>query len=307
MVTVRVATRGSDLALAQAHFVAGRITRELGRETELVVIKTTGDRIQNVSLAKIGGKGLFVKELEQGMLNGQADIAVHSMKDVPVDLPEGLHLAVIMRREDPRDAFVSNQYDSLVTLPQGAMLGTASLRRECQLRERRPDLRIEPLRGNINTRLGRLDEGRYDAIVLASSGMKRMGFGERIRCIFTPEQSLPAIGQGALGIECRVEDDRVNELVSVLGDADTTACVLAERALNRGLHGGCQVPIAGYAELAGGQIHLRGLVGEPDGSRVIRVAGQAPAAEGGALGERLAGQLQSQGADAILKRLYEQP
>ncbi len=305
---LRIATRKSPLALWQAEHVAA-VLRQAHPDlaVELMGMSTQGDKILDTPLAKIGGKGLFVKELEQGMLNGQADIAVHSMKDVPVDLPEGLHLAVIMRREDPRDAFVSNRYDSLETLPQGAMLGTASLRRECQLRERRPDLHIEPLRGNINTRLGRLDEGRYDAIVLASSGMKRMGFGERIRCIFTPEQSLPAIGQGALGIECRVEDARVNELVSILGDADTTACVLAERALNRGLHGGCQVPIAGYAELADGLIHLRGLVGEPDGSQVIRVAGWAPAAEGGALGERLAGQLLSQGADAILKRLYEQP
>jgi hydroxymethylbilane synthase len=272
-----------------------------------MAMSTQGDKILDTPLAKIGGKGLFVKELEQGMLDGRADIAVHSMKDVPVDLPDGLHLPVIMRREDPRDAFVSNRYSNLHDLPEGAVVGTSSLRRECQLRERRPDLRIEPLRGNINTRLKRLDEDRFDAIILASAGLKRMGFGDRISAVLGPGDSLPAIGQGALGIECRSDDPRVNELVAPLADPETSSCVAAERAMNRRLHGGCQVPIAGHAVAEGAQLYLRGLVGEPDGSRVIRAEGRAPAAEGEALGVRLARELLDGGAEPILARLYQAP
>lgn len=301
-----IATRKSPLALWQAEHVAETLRRlHPGLEVELAAMSTKGDKILDTPLAKIGGKGLFVKELEQGMLQGRADIAVHSMKDVPVDLPDGLHLAAIMQREDPRDAFVSNKYELVEELPQGAVVGTASLRRECQLRERRPDLRIAPLRGNINTRLGRLDEGRFDAIILASAGLKRMGFSDRIANILDPEQSLPAIGQGALGIECRSDDPRVNALIALLHDPDTATCVLAERAMNRRLQGGCQVPIAGYAELSGDGVHLRGLVGEPDGSRIIRADGRATTADAEALGERLAEELLAGGADRILWALYE--
>ncbi len=305
--TLRIATRKSPLAMWQAEHVAA-LLREAhpGLEVEINGMSTQGDKILDTPLAKIGGKGLFVKELEQGMLEQRADIAVHSMKDVPVDLPEGLHLAVIMQRHDPRDAFICPKHADLESLPEGAVVGTASLRRECQIRDRRPDLKIETLRGNINTRLRKLDEGQYDAIVLASSGIKRMGFDERIRASFTPEQSLPAIGQGALGIECRSDDARTNELISVLSDADTTTCVLAERALNRGLQGGCQVPIAGYAELVDDQVWLRALVGEPDGSKIIRAEGKAPREDCEQLGEDLARQLLDQGADEILKRLYDQ-
>jgi hydroxymethylbilane synthase len=229
---------------------------------------------------------------------------VHSMKDVPVELPEGLHLAVIMEREDPRDAFVSDSYDDLESLPDGAVVGTASLRRQCQIRERRPDLRIEVLRGNINTRLKKLDDGNYDAIILAASGMKRMGFGERIRAILPPEQSLPAIGQGALGIECRADDARVNALIAPLNHPGSATRVRCERALNAELQGGCQVPIAGYAELQDGQVHLRALVGEPDGTRVIRAEGRAAAAESEPLGVAVARELLANGAEPILAALY---
>jgi len=303
---LRIATRKSPLALWQAEHVAAVLRRiHPGLEVELAAMSTRGDKILDTPLAKIGGKGLFVKELEQGMMDGSADLAVHSMKDVPVELPEGLHLAVIMEREDPRDAFVSNNHADVGALPQGAVVGTASLRRECQLRERRPDLRIETLRGNVNTRLGRLDEGRFDAIILASAGLKRLGFEQRIRTILPPEQSLPSIGQGALGIECRSDDARVNELIAPLNDPDTAVCLTAERALNRRLEGGCQVPIAGYAVLEGEEVYLRGLVGEPDGSRVIRAEGRAPAAEAEALGIRIAEELLANGAEPILQALYQ--
>jgi len=303
---LRIATRKSPLALWQAEHVAAVLRRiHPGLEVELAAMSTRGDKILDTPLAKIGGKGLFVKELEQGMMDGSADLAVHSMKDVPVELPEGLHLAVIMEREDPRDAFVSNNHADVGALPQGAVVGTASLRRECQLRERRPDLRIETLRGNVNTRLGRLDEGRFDAIILASAGLKRLGFEQRIRTILPPEQSLPSIGQGALGIECRSDDARVNELIAPLNDPDTAVCLTAERALNRRLEGGCQVPIAGYAVLEGEEVYLRGLVGEPDGSRVIRAEGRAPAAEAEVLGIRIAEELLANGAEPILQALYQ--
>ncbi len=305
---LRIATRKSPLALWQAEHVAAVLRRiHPGLEVEIAAMSTRGDKILDTPLAKIGGKGLFVKELEQGMLEGTADIAVHSMKDVPVELPEGLHLAVTMSREDPRDAFVSNRYADLGELPRGAVVGTASLRRECQLRERRPDLRIESLRGNVNTRLGRLDEGRFDAIILASAGLKRLGFEERIRTIIPPERSLPSIGQGALGIECRVDDPRVNRLLSPLNNPDTAVCVAAERAMNRRLEGGCQVPIAGFALLEGTEVYLRGLVGEPDGSRVIRAEGRAVTADAEALGIRVAEELLAGGAATILRVLYAKP
>ncbi|HEB96579.1 MAG TPA: hydroxymethylbilane synthase [Sedimenticola thiotaurini] len=304
--TLRIATRKSPLAMWQAEHVAARLRQaHPGLEVELVGMSTQGDRILDTPLAKIGGKGLFVKELEQGMLDGRADIAVHSMKDVPVELPEGLHLAVILEREDPRDAFVSNSYDSLDELPQGAVVGTSSLRRQCQLGELRPDLKIAPLRGNVNTRLRKLDEGEFDAEILAAAGLRRLGFERRIRAFLEPDRSLPAIGQGAIGIECRADDGRVNELIACLHDPETAVCVSAERAMNNRLMGGCQVPIAGYAVLNHGRIHLRGLVGEPDGSRIMRAEASAAEGEAETLGITVAEDLLGQGADQVLAHLYQ--
>jgi hydroxymethylbilane synthase len=290
----------------QAEHVAALLRREHpGLQVELIGMSTQGDRILDTPLAKIGGKGLFVKELEQGMLEGRADIAVHSMKDVPVELPEGLHLAVIMEREDPRDAFVSNRYSRLDELPQGAVVGTSSLRRQCQLADRRPDLKIAALRGNVNTRLRKLDEGEFDAIILATAGLKRLGFQQRISSYIETEESLPAIGQGAIGIECRSDDARVNALIQPLHDAETACCVRAERAMNHRLMGGCQVPIAGFAVLNHDKLFMRGLVGEPDGSRIMRAEISGPAAEAEALGIAVAEELLGQGADLVLKHLYE--
>ncbi len=304
---LRIATRKSPLAMWQAEHVSALLRKaHPDLQVELVGMSTKGDKILDTPLAKIGGKGLFVKELEQGMLDGDADIAVHSMKDVPVELPEGLHLAVILEREDPRDAFVSNSYASLAELPQGATVGTASLRRQCQLVERRPDLKIASLRGNVNTRLRKLDEGEFDAIILASAGLRRLGFRDRITSILEPSDSLPAIGQGAIGIECRSDDQRVNELIQVMHDEDTAICLRAERALNRRLMGGCQVPIAGFAVLNHDKIFMRGLVGEPDGSRVMRSEVSGAAIEAEMLGVTVAEDLLGQGADHVLKHLYEQ-
>ncbi len=303
--TVRIATRKSPLAMWQAEHVAAELKQaHPGLEVELLGMSTQGDKILDTPLAKIGGKGLFVKELEQGMLAGSADIAVHSMKDVPVELPDGLHLPVIMQREDPRDAFVSNNFQGLDELPQGATVGTSSLRRECQLRERRPDLKIAPLRGNVNTRLRKLDEGEFDAIILASAGLIRLGFGQRIADFIEPEQSLPAIGQGAVGIECRVDDARVNALLEPLRHAETALCVSAERAMNHRLMGGCQVPIAGYAILQGDELYLRGLVGEPDGSQIIRAETRGAHQDAEAMGVALANELLANGAEPILQALY---
>ncbi len=303
---ILIATRKSPLAMWQAEHVAAALRRiHPNLRVELVGMSTQGDRILDTPLAKIGGKGLFVKELEQGMLDGRADIAVHSMKDVPVEFPGGLHLPVIMQREDPRDAFVSNHFSSLDELPEGARVGTSSLRRQCQLAASRPDLRILPLRGNVNTRLHKLDDGEYDAVILASAGLIRLGFEARIRAFIEPEQSLPAIGQGAVGIECRVDDARVNALLAPLNHAETALRVRAERAMNHRLMGGCQVPIAGFATLAGDELHLRGLVGEPDGSRVVRAEGRASSAHAEALGIDVAEELLANGAEPILRALYE--
>jgi hydroxymethylbilane synthase len=304
--TIRIATRKSPLAMWQAEHVAAELKRaHPGIEVELLGMTTQGDKILDTPLAKIGGKGLFIKELEQGLLSGDADIAVHSMKDVPVELPEGLHLAVIMQREDPRDAFVSNDYQSLDELPQGACVGTSSLRRQSQLAEQRPDLKIKSLRGNVNTRLRKLDEGEYDAIILAAAGLIRLGFEARITALIGPEQSLPAIGQGAVGIECRIDDEQTNALIAPLHHEDTAVCVQAERAMNQRLNGGCQVPIAGYAMLESGNLWLRGLVGEPDGSDIIRGEVEGSIDEAEAMGIGLAERLLEWGADEILKVLYE--
>jgi hydroxymethylbilane synthase len=303
--TVRIATRKSPLAMWQAEHVAAALGRQHpGLSVELVGMSTQGDKILDTPLAKIGGKGLFVKELEQGMLDGHADIAVHSMKDVPIELPEGLHLAVILEREDPRDAFVSNRFERFDDLPEGARIGTSSLRRQSQLADRRPDLQILPLRGNVNTRLRKLDEGNYDAIILAAAGLLRLGFGERIRSKIEPEQSLPAIGQGAIGIECRVDDPRINGLIAGLHHADTATRVQAERAMNHRLQGGCQVPIGGYAVLENDELWMRGLVGTVDGSELIRAEIRGPRTEAETLGRTLADELLDHGGRRILDELY---
>jgi hydroxymethylbilane synthase len=302
---LRIATRQSPLALWQAEFVKARLQQaHPGLQVELLGMKTKGDVILDTPLAKVGGKGLFVKELEMAMLEQRADIAVHSMKDVPVEFPEGLGLSVICEREDPRDAFVSNHYDSVDDLPQGAVLGTCSLRRQAQVRERRPDLKIVDLRGNVNSRLAKLDEGQFDAIILAAAGLKRLGFDARIRRAMSAEESLPAVGQGAVGIECRLDDQRTIDWLQCLSDTDTTTRVLAERAMNNRLEGGCQVPIAGYSELDGDQIWLRGLVGEPDGSKIVRHEVRGHRDQAQALGTELAEELLRQGAGDILSRLY---
>lgn len=302
--SIRIATRKSPLALWQAEHVTARLKAlHPGLTVEIIGMTTKGDQLLDSPLSKVGGKGLFVKELEQGMLAGEADIAVHSMKDVPVEFPEGLHLAVIMERENPYDAFVSNTYASLADLPEGACVGTSSLRRQCQLADRRPDLRIEPLRGNVNTRLAKLDAGEYDAIILAAAGLIRLGFESRIRDCIDPVDSLPAIGQGAIGIECRLDDERVHQLIAPLADRDTTDRVLAERAMNARLNGGCQVPIGGHAVLDGDQLILKGLVGTTDGTRILRAEASGPRAEAEAIGVRVAEDLLGQGADAILSAL----
>jgi len=290
----------------QAEDVARRLN-ELYPELKitLVKMKTSGDKLLDAPLAKVGGKGLFVKELEAGILEGRADIAVHSMKDVPMDFPPGLELTLIMEREDPRDAFVSNRYNSLADMPAGAVVGTSSLRRQTQIRERYPQLTIDWLRGNVNTRLRKLDEGQYDAIILASAGLLRLGFEQRIRAPLEPEECLPAIGQGAIGIEVRSGDSAVKELLAPLAHAETTSRILAERALNQTLNGGCQVPVAGFAQLNDGRLYLRGLVGEPDGSKILRAEATGKIEQAEALGKKVAEDLLAQGADAILARLQE--
>lgn len=302
---VRIATRKSPLALWQAEHVREQlIATHPGLEVELLTMSTQGDKILDTPLAKIGGKGLFVKELERALLDGEADIAVHSMKDVPVELPEGLHLPVILEREDPRDAFVSNNFASFDELPEGARLGTSSLRRQCQLRALRPDLRILDLRGNVNTRLKKLDDDEYDAIILATAGLVRLGMGERITAALAPETSLPAIGQGAIGIECRENDPHIESLIAPLDHAVTHTCVAAERAMNTRLGGGCQVPIAGFAMFTGDTLHVRGLVGRTDGSELLRSEFFGHAEEAANMGTALAEELLAQGADAILEQLY---
>ena len=303
---LRIATRSSPLALWQAEEVARQLKPIYpDLKVSLVKLKTRGDKLLDAPLAKVGGKGLFVKELEAGILEGKADIAVHSMKDVPVEFPDGLELALIMEREDPRDAFVSNQYDSLATMPAGTLVGTSSLRRQTQIRERYPHLRIDWLRGNVNTRLRKLDDGEYDAIILACAGLIRLGFEQRITMPLEPEECLPAIGQGAVGIEVRSDDIAVKELLAPLGHAETTSRIAAERALNEALNGGCQVPIAGYAVLNDGEIYLRGLVGEPDGSRILRAEASGKVEDAVSIGRALAEDLLSQGADQILSQLHD--
>ena len=302
---IRIATRKSPLAMWQAEFVKAELEKiHEGLTVELLPMSTKGDIILDTPLAKVGGKGLFVKELEVAMLEGQADIAVHSMKDVPVEFPEGLGLEVICEREDPRDAFVSNTYKTIEDLPQGAVVGTSSLRRQCQIRAARPDLVIKDLRGNVGTRLAKLDAGNYDAIILAAAGLKRLKLEERIASFISAEQSLPANGQGAVGIECRTDDARVKALLAPLEHAETRMRVIAERAMNTRLEGGCQVPIGAYAEIDGDTLSLRGLVGNPDGSQIITASSTGSTADAEKLGVALAEELLEKGAKTILDAVY---
>ena len=304
---IRIATRKSALALWQAEHVKAELEKaHPGLVVTLVPMVSRGDKLLDSPLSKIGGKGLFVKELETALLNNEADIAVHSMKDVPMAFPEGLDLYCICEREDPSDAFVSNTYACLDDLPAGSIVGTSSLRRQAQLLARRPDLKIQFLRGNVNTRLAKLDAGEYDAIILASAGLIRLGFEERIRSRLTIEDSLPAGGQGAVGIECRTADTEVHELLKSLHHEATASRVVAERALNRHLNGGCQVPIACYAIIEGDQLWLRGLVGEPDGTLLLRAEARAPLADAEALGIKVADDLLAQGANSILEAIYRE-
>ena len=302
--TLRIATRKSALALWQAEYVKQRLENfHPGLTVELVTMVSRGDKLLDAPLAKIGGKGLFVKELEHALLEGRADIAVHSMKDVPMHFPEGLGLEVICEREDPRDAFVSSHYSSLEDLPKGAVVGTSSLRRQCQILAQRPDLTIQFLRGNVNTRLAKLDAGEYDAIILAAAGLIRLEFRDRIRHCLETDICLPAGGQGAVGIECRTNDQTVIDLITPLHHKQTAVCVLAERAMNRTLNGGCQVPIASFAELTGDQLTLRGLVGQPDASTILKTEQTVAVSDYEKAGVEAARHLQSQGAEDILAAL----
>jgi hydroxymethylbilane synthase len=302
MKPIRIATRRSALALWQAEHVASRLRKlHPGREVVLVPMTTRGDRILDRPLAEIGGKGLFLKELEVAMQAGEADIAVHSMKDVPMQLEPGFAIAAILERADPHDAFVSNDWPDLASLPPGARVGTSSLRRRSLLRALRPDLQVDDLRGNVNTRLARLDNGEFAAIILACAGLIRLGLEARIRARLSAPEWLPAVAQGAIGIEVRDGDVDVIAAVAPLAHADTTTCVNAERAMNRVLQGSCDVPIAGHALLASTTLRLEGLVGDPDDGRLIRARAEAPAADAEALGERVAAELLARGADKVLR------
>lgn len=303
--TIRIATRKSALALWQAEYVKTRLeTCHPDIQVELVPMVSRGDKLLDSPLAKIGGKGLFVKELETALLENEADIAVHSMKDVPMDFPEGLGLYCICEREDPRDAFVSNQYKSISELPAGSIVGTSSLRRQAQLLAYRPDLIIHFLRGNVNTRLAKLDAGEYDAIILAAAGLIRLEFTDRIRTYIPVEMSLPAVGQGAVGIEARTSDIELQKLLEPLHHEATAIRVTAERAMNKHLNGGCQVPIAGYAVLENDQLKLKGLVAQPDGQKILVAEQTTPTNQAEQLGVQIAEQLLALGAGDILKTIY---
>lgn len=304
--TIRIATRKSALALWQAEYVkAALLHAHSDISVELVPMSTQGDKILDTPLAKIGGKGLFIKELEIAMSEGRADIAVHSMKDVPVAFPEGFGLHAICERENPFDAFVSNQYKNLQALPLGSIVGTSSLRRQSQLRKIRPDLVIKDLRGNVNTRLAKLDGGEYDAIILAAAGLIRLNMQSRIRCELSAIESLPAVGQGAVGIECRNDDHQLIALLAPLNHTETATRVRSERAMNAKLNGGCQVPIGSFATIDGDTLTLTGLVGSVDGKQLLKAHDSAPVAEAEQLGERIAEQLLAQGAGEILAALYQ--
>jgi hydroxymethylbilane synthase len=291
-----IASRGSQLALWQARWVAAQLSAA-GQECRIEIIRTTGDKITDVPLAKVGTKGLFTKEIEEALLDGRAHLAVHSLKDLPTELPEGLVLAAIPEREDPRDAMVGR---TLANLPLGAKVGTSSLRRAAQLRQLRPDLQVESIRGNLDTRLRKLDEGLYDAILLAAAGLKRLGWGDRIAEILSPEQMCPAVGQGALAIEARAGFDGAK----MLDHADTRTAVLAERGVLGALGGGCQVPIGAYATVSEGRVHILAIVAAPDGTQVIRAEAEGPAAEASLIGASLAAELLTRGARQILEAVY---
>ena len=299
-----IATRRSRLALWQAEHVKGRLEAlHPGMQVSLVPLSTRGDELLDVSLSKEGGKGLFVKELEAALADGRAELAVHSMKDVPAELPPGYVLAAILAREDPRDAFVSIRHGSLAELPAGAVLGTSSLRRQAQVAARHPGLEIRPLRGNVETRIGKLERGDYAAIVLAAAGLKRLGLETRIRGFLSVEECLPAAGQAALGIECLAARADVVSAVAPLQDLAASACVRAERAVNRALGGSCTIPLGAYAEIAGAKLHMRALVASPDGKRFARAEGEGDAAQPEELGLRIAGLLRERGATEILAAL----
>jgi len=302
---IKIGTRGSALALWQAEWVKSELEKRYqGMTVTLTKIKTTGDKILDVPLAKVGGKGLFVKEIEEAMLENEIDIAVHSMKDVPTFFPDGLHLSCITKREDPRDALLSRNGVSFKDLPKGANVGTSSLRRQAQIMNIRPDFVIHQLRGNVDTRLRKLKEGQFDAIILAAAGIKRLGLAENVTEYIDPEISLPAIGQGALGIECRVDDRELNDLIAFFNHADSRTCVTGERALLRRLEGGCQVPIACYGRMEEGKLHLTGLVGSVDGKRIVKDTIEGAPDKAEKLGVTLAEKLLLQGADVILREVY---
>lgn len=303
--TIRIGTRGSQLALWQANHIKSILEDKYPTYSfELVKIKTQGDKILDVALSKVGGKGLFVKEIEDALLEKKVDFAVHSMKDVPVILPQGLHLTAITKREDPRDCFISKKYNRLSELPKGAKVGTSSLRRKCQILHLRDDLIVEVLRGNVETRIRKMKEDIYDAVILAYAGVKRLNLLEFVKEILPEDVSLPAIGQGALGIECRVDDSEINEILSILNDYDTSVCVKAERAFLKVLEGGCQVPIGAYGRIMDGKLVLKGLVGSLDGKKIIKetVSGEMMDAE--PLGETLANIILERGGKEILQDVY---
>lgn len=302
---LRIASRESALALWQSQHIKQQLEAlHPDLHVEIVGMTTQGDRILDVPLAKIGGKGLFVKELEHSLLANETDIAVHSMKDVPMEFPEGLELAVICQRETPFDAFVSNQFKQLEDLPKGAVVGTSSLRRQSQLKALRPDIQVKALRGNVNTRLAKLDKGEFDAIILAAAGLKRLGFSQRINSQLSALDCLPAAGQGAIGIECRRDDTQVQQLLAPLMDIPTTFCVSAERALNKRLNGGCQVPIAAYATLVKDRLTLNALVASTDGRQVLKANASAASEDAVQLGILVAEQLLAQGAQSLLDSAY---
>jgi len=305
--TLVIASRESRLAMWQAEHVRCALHKLYPScDVKILGMTTRGDQILDRTLSKVGGKGLFVKELENALADGRADLAVHSLKDVPMELPEGFALSTIMEREDPRDAFVSNQYESLAALPSGSVVGTSSLRREAMLRTRYPELVVKPLRGNLDTRLSKLDRGDYAAIILAAAGLKRLGLGDRIRSLLDPADSLPAAGQGALGIEIRADRADLAAWLAPLHHEHTAAAVEAERMVSRALGGSCEVPLAAYATWHNGALHLRGVVATPDGQRVLSAQASAPAATTGAaleLGREVASQLEAQGALDIVRAL----
>jgi hydroxymethylbilane synthase len=304
--TIRIGTRGSQLALWQARWIHGALLHlDASVSVDLIIIKTKGDKILDVPLANVGGKGLFVKEIEEALLDGSIDVAVHSMKDMPAEIPAGLTIGAIPLRANPLDAFVSNAYDSLTALPRGARVGTSSLRRSAQLQHLRPDLDIQPLRGNLDTRLKKLDTTDLDAIILAAAGLERLGLGNRANAYLPETIMLPAVGQGALCVETRDRHEPISSLVAALDHADTHAAVTAERAFLCRLEGGCQVPIAAHAKIKGKQLQISGLVAEPDGSRVITSDTQGPSEQAESLGLNLAEMLIARGADDILERLQQ--